>query len=57
MMAGVYASAGIGRVLGALSGIPVWLWGGIGATALVSVLLAAGGLVCMAWGLKNRRCL
>lgn len=54
MMAGIYASAGIGRVLGALSGIPVWLWGGIGATALVSVLLAAAGLACMAWGLKNR---
>jgi len=55
MMAGVYASGGIGRILGALMGIPVWQWGGIQATAGVSVLISTMGLISLAWGLKKGR--
>ncbi len=55
MMAGVYASGGMGRIIGALMGIPVWQWGGIQATAGVSVLISTMGLISLAWGLKKGR--
>ena len=57
MMAGVYASGGIGRILGALIGILVWQWGGIQATAIFSVLMSAASLMSLAWGLKKKRAL
>ena len=53
MVAGVYVSGGIGRILGALVGIPVWQWGGIQATAALSVLMSAASLAALAWGLKK----
>ncbi len=55
MVAGVYASGGMGRILGALMGIPVWQWGGIQATASVSVLMTVASLIALAWGLKKKR--
>jgi len=55
MMAGVYASGGIGRILGALIGIHVWQWGGIQATAIFSVLMSAASLMSLAWGLKKKQ--
>ncbi len=53
IVAGVYVSGGIGRIFGALMGIPVWRWGGIEAVAIVSVLMSAIGLGFMVWGLKK----
>jgi predicted MFS family arabinose efflux permease len=55
MMAGFFAAAGIGRVVGALLGGPVWLWGGIGATGLVSAGASLAALACLLWGLRGWR--
>jgi predicted MFS family arabinose efflux permease len=51
MMASVLASAGIGRVLGALSGGVLWLHGGIFSVVFASVGAGAFGLVLLFWGL------
>jgi predicted MFS family arabinose efflux permease len=51
MMASYLASAGIGRVVGALIGGPVWLAGGIYATALVSAALSGLAMASVIWGL------
>jgi len=53
MMSGYVAAAGIGRVAGALIGGPVWVIGGVEATAAVSVMISAMGLVSLMWGLKD----
>jgi DHA1 family inner membrane transport protein len=55
MMAGFFAAAGIGRVVGALSGGIVWQAGGIVATALVSGGLSILGLICLLIGLSGWR--
>jgi predicted MFS family arabinose efflux permease len=51
MMASFFASAGVGRVVGALIGGPVWLAGGIYATALVSAAISGLALASLVWGL------
>lgn len=53
MMASYLASAGIGRVVGALIGGPIWLAGGIFATALVSAAISGLALVSLVWGLRG----
>jgi predicted MFS family arabinose efflux permease len=53
MMAGFFATAGIGRVLGALMGGAVWQAGGIFATGCVSGALAVMGMFCLMGGLKG----
>ena len=53
MMAGYFATAGIGRVIGALIGGPIWLDGGIFATGLVSACLSGLALVSLSWGLHG----
>jgi len=53
MMSGYVAAAGMGRVAGALLGGPVWIIGGMEATAFVSVMISAMGLVSLLWGLKG----
>jgi DHA1 family inner membrane transport protein len=53
MMSGYVAAAGMGRVAGALLGGPVWIIGGMEATAFVSVMISAMGLVSLVWGLKG----
>ena len=53
MMSGFLAAAGIGRVIGALMGGPVWLTGGIRMTGAVSAVMSGLGLMCLMWGLKN----
>ena len=53
MMSGFLASAGAGRVIGALIGGPVWLAGGIVATGLVSASVTGLGLASLAWGLRR----
>jgi predicted MFS family arabinose efflux permease len=53
MMSGCLAAAGIGRVIGALIGGPIWLTGGIHATGMVSAVLSAMALVALVWGLHK----
>ncbi len=53
MMATFYASAGIGRMIGAFAGGPVWLLGGLQAVAMVSAFSAAMGLAFLIWGLRS----
>jgi predicted MFS family arabinose efflux permease len=53
MMASYLASGGVGRVVGALIGGPVWLAGGIYATALVSAAISGLALVSLLWGLRG----
>jgi predicted MFS family arabinose efflux permease len=51
MMASYLALGGAGRVVGALIGGPIWLAGGIYATALVSAAFSGLALVSLIWGL------
>ena len=53
MMACLQAASGLGRTLGALIGIPLWLGGGIHATSGISVALCIFGLIAISWGLKH----
>ena len=53
MLASYLASAGAGRVMGALIGGPIWLAGGISATALVSAAVSGLALVSLIWGLRG----
>jgi len=53
MMATFFAAAGIGRVAGALIGGPVWLAGGIWATAFTSAGITILGLAALGWGLHG----
>ncbi len=53
MMSGFFATAGIGRVLGALMGGVVWQTGGILATGCLSGMLTFLGMLCLLRGLKG----
>ena len=53
MMAAFLAAGGVGRVVGALIGGPVWLAGGIYATALVSAAISSLALISLVWGLRG----
>ncbi len=53
MMATYLGAAGLGRVVGALIGGPVWLIGGIFATGVVSALISAVALGALLWGLQG----
>ena len=53
MMASYLATGGAGRVAGALIGGPIWLAGGIYATALVSAAISGLALVSLIWGLHG----
>ena len=53
MMASALAAAGIGRVVGALIGGPIWLAGGIYVTSLVSATLSGLALAALFWGLRD----
>ena len=53
MMASDLASGGVGRVVGALIGGPIWLAGGIYATAQVSAAISGLALVSLIWGLRG----
>ena len=55
MIASFFAAAGIGRIVGALLGGPIWLAGGILATSLVSASISAVALTALVWGLKGWR--
>jgi predicted MFS family arabinose efflux permease len=55
MMASYLAFAGMGRVVGALVGGPIWLAGGIKATTLISAATSGVALASLAWGLRDWR--
>lgn len=55
MMAGFFTTSGIGRVIGALIGGPLWLTGGIWATGLVSSAITCLALFATMWGLREWR--
>ena len=55
MMSSFLAAAGIGRVVGALIGVPVWLKGGILMTGFVSAAISCLVLLFLVWGLKGWR--
>ena len=55
MLASFLAAAGIGRVVGALIGGPIWLAGGISATGMVSAAVSGLALVSLVWGLHGWR--
>lgn len=53
MMAGYFAAAGIGRMVGAFAGGALWTAGGLAAvttTSMVAMLLA---MACLGWGLRG----
>ena len=53
MIAGFFAAGGIGRIAGALIGVPIWQAGGIFGTGMVSAAISALALVSVTWGLKD----
>ncbi|MCP3890460.1 MAG: MFS transporter [Desulfobulbaceae bacterium] len=53
MMAGFYATSGVGRMLGVLIGSYVWELGGIKAVSWGAAGLSTLGLVSLLWGLKG----
>jgi MFS transporter, DHA1 family, inner membrane transport protein len=53
MMAGFYASAGVGRMLGVLLGGWLWQLGGITVVAWTSAAFTAIGLLSLLWGLHG----
>lgn len=53
MMSGFFAAGGIGRVAGALIGGPIWIKGGMTATASVSAAINLLALLSLIWGLKG----
>jgi len=53
LLAGFFAAAGLGRIVGALIGGPVWLAGGIVATGMVSGGITVLALMSLRWGLKG----
>jgi predicted MFS family arabinose efflux permease len=55
MMAGFYATSGIGRMIGVLVGGWLWQLGGITAVALSSAALTGLGLLSLLWGLHRWR--
>jgi predicted MFS family arabinose efflux permease len=55
MMSLLRPAYGIGRVVGAFIGGPIWLIGGILATGLVSASISALALILLTWGLRNWR--
>lgn len=55
MMSGFLAAAGLGRVIGALIGGPVWMYGGIRLTGFFSAGISGLGLMALIWGLQGWR--
>jgi predicted MFS family arabinose efflux permease len=55
LMSSLLASTGVGRVVGALLGGPVWLAGGMAAVGLVSAAVSSLALACLWWGLRDWR--
>ena len=55
MMAGFFAAAGLGRMIGAFSGGALWMSGGLTVVMMFSALLMILALACLVWGLAGWR--
>jgi predicted MFS family arabinose efflux permease len=55
MMGAVGATGSTGRMVGALLGGYVWLWGGVLATGCAAAALSVLGLLSLRWGLRGWR--
>lgn len=55
MMAGFYAAAAMGRMVGALTGTPLWTAGGLPAVAVSSAAATIMALLCHWWGIRHWR--
>jgi predicted MFS family arabinose efflux permease len=53
MMGALGATSSTGRMLGALTGGYVWLWGGLAATGCVAGFLSVLALGSLVWGLRG----
>jgi predicted MFS family arabinose efflux permease len=53
MMAGFYATAGLGRMIGVLIGGWLWHFGGITAVALSSMCMTGLALLSLIWGMQG----
>ena len=53
IIAGFFAAAGLGRIVGALIGGPIWLTGGIVMTGMISAGFTVFALVSLYWGLHG----
>jgi predicted MFS family arabinose efflux permease len=53
IIAGFFAAAGLGRIVGALMGGPMWLTGGIVLTGMISAGLTVLALISLHWGLRG----
>ncbi len=53
MMAAVSVAAGLGRIMGALMGNPIWQSGGLQAVTLTSTATTLLALACFVWGLRH----
>ncbi len=54
MMSAFYTAAGLGRLLGALMGGTVWLFGGLSAVGIISSLATVAALASLILGLRER---
>ncbi len=55
MMAGFYATAGLGRMAGAITGGVLWTGHGLVAISVVSASATVVGMLCLIWGLHGWR--
>jgi predicted MFS family arabinose efflux permease len=55
MMAGYLSAAGVGRVVGALMGGPLWMVRGMTLTAVASAVISCLALICFQRGLRGWR--
>ncbi len=53
MMSGLFATAGMGRFIGAWSGGYIWTAGGISATAATAATASLAAVIALVWGLKG----
>ncbi|MDY0312912.1 MAG: MFS transporter [Desulfobacterales bacterium] len=53
MMSGFFVAAGLGRVCGALLGVPIWQSGGIGSVGLTAAAATLIALLCLNRGLAR----
>ncbi len=53
MLSAFFASAGIGRVIGAIMGGYVWKYAGLTGVSIVSIFFTLLALIALSWGLKG----
>ena len=53
MMSGLFATAGIGRFIGAWGGGYIWTAGGISATAATAATASVAAVIMLIWGLRG----